>query len=194
MIKIGITGGIGSGKSTISRIFELLGVPVYYADAEAKELMNTDSIVKSAIIDLFGKNVIAEKETLDRKAISAIVFNDKNKLEKLNAIIHPAVASHFNNWLIKQSNAVYILKEAAILFESGANKQMDKVIVVTAPQQLRIDRVLLRDKTSREEVEHRINNQLPDEELVKLANYTITNDETQMVINQLLAIHKRITG
>jgi len=194
MIKIGITGGIGSGKSTISRIFELLGVPVYYADAEAKELMNTDSIVKSAIIDLFGKNVIAEKETLDRKAISAIVFNDKNKLEKLNAIIHPTIASHFNNWLIKQSNAVYILKEAAILFESGANKQMDKVIVVTAPQQLRIDRVLLRDKTSREEVEHRINNQLPDEELVKLANYTITNDETQMVINQLLAIHKRITG
>ena len=191
MIKIGITGGIGSGKSTVSKVFELLGVPVYYSDTVAKELMNDNSIQKK-ITDLFGKHVLLNTGLVDRKAIAAIVFKDKDKLQQLNKIIHPAVGEHFNNWVSQQKEATYILKEAAILFESGANKFVDKVIVVTAPKDLRIERVLYRDKSNREEIEQRIKNQMDDKELVKLADYVIINDETQSVIQQVLSIHKEI--
>ena len=192
MIKIGITGGIGSGKSTASRLFELLGIPVYYSDTVAKELMDNDSTVKNKIIDVFGADTILKNNLIDRKIIADIVFNDKDKLQQLNAIIHPAVAKHFDNWLLKQTNAPYILKETAILFESGAYKLVDKIIVVTTPKELRIDRIMLRDRVNRQEVEQRMKNQMNGEELLKLADFIIVNDETQSMIKQVLTIHKNI--
>ncbi len=192
MIKIGITGGIGSGKSTASRLFELLGIPVYYSDTVAKELMDNDSTVKNKIIDVFGADTILKNNLIDRKIIAGIVFNDKDKLQQLNAIIHPAVAKHFDNWLLKQTNAPYILKETAILFESGAYKLVDKIIVVTTPKELRIDRIMLRDRVNRQEVEQRMKNQMNGEELLKLADFIIVNDETQSMIKQVLTIHKNI--
>lgn len=193
MLKIGITGGIGSGKSTVSKIFELLGVPVYYSDEIARGLMDEDRVVKNKIIALADKNIILENGSLDRKAIAAVVFNDKKKLQQLNEIIHPAVANHFEKWFSFYKNKTgYILKETAILFESGANKQMDKVIVVTAPKQLRVKRVTARDKSKEEQIEQRIKNQMSEEELIKLADFVIVNDETKSVIEQILAIHSQI--
>ncbi|MCC6837542.1 MAG: dephospho-CoA kinase, partial [Bacteroidia bacterium] len=124
MIKVGITGGIGSGKTTVCKLFELLGVPVYYSDTEAKKLLDEDEVVKQQIVDLFGHDVIDESGKVDRKKMAVLVFNNKERLEQLNSIVHPAVAQHFEAWCKKQTN-VFILKEAAILFESSAHKQVD---------------------------------------------------------------------
>ncbi len=192
MIKVGITGGIGSGKTTVCRVFELLGVPVYYADTEAKKILDTDPIVHQAIIDEFGGNIVDEEKKIDRKQLSSIVFNNKEKLEKLNAIVHPAVAKHFDDWVIQHSAHKYILKEAAILFESGSYKLMDKVISVVAPLELKIKRVTQRDAITPEQVELRIKNQLSDEERVNRSNFIINNDEQQLMIPQILFIHQLI--
>lgn len=192
MKKVGITGGIGSGKSTICKIFELLGVPVFNSDTEAKGLMNSDLVLKNSIVNLFGNNILSSTGAIDRKALAAVVFNDKQKLKALNELVHPAVGKYFESWLLKYKHLPYIIKEAAILFESGANKQVDKVIVVTAPKELRINRTLMRGGAERIEIEQRINNQLPEEELKKLADYVISNDETKSVIEQVITIHKNL--
>lgn len=189
MKRIGITGGIGSGKSTVCKLFALLGVPVYAADDESKKLLDDNASVKLAIVGAFGESILDESGFIDRKQLATLVFNDKMKLDQLNGIVHPAVAKHFEDWCKKQSNVPYILKEAAILFESGANKGVDEVIVVTAPKDIRIQRVIGRDKVSSEEVEKRMANQWPEEEKVKLANYVLTNDEQQLLIPQVLQLH-----
>ncbi|MBA3705837.1 MAG: dephospho-CoA kinase [Bacteroidetes bacterium] len=191
MIKIGITGGIGSGKSTVCEVFELLGVPVYYSDEEAKKMLDSDSNVKKSVLALFGNDVLNEQGLLDKKKISAIVFKDKNKLEQLNTIIHPVVAMHFENWVKQHSIKKYILKEAAILFESNAYKQVDKVISVLAPKELRIQRTLQRDKISHEQVEERMKTQMSDEEKIKRSQFVIHNDEQQLLIPQVLRIHEQ---
>lgn len=191
MIKIGITGGIGSGKTTVSKVFQLLGVPVYYSDDEAKKLLDENEEVNKSIVNVFGKEVMHEHALVDRKKLAAIVFNNKEKLAQLNAIVHPAVGKHFDNWL-KQQHTPYVLKEAAILFESGAYKQVDKTIVVTAPMELKVARVVKRDKVEAEEVIKRINNQMSDEDKVKRSDFVITNDETSLVIPQVLSIHENI--
>jgi dephospho-CoA kinase len=192
MIKIGITGGIGSGKSTVCAVFELLAIPVYYADDEAKKILDADAVRKS-IIAVFGNDVLNGKGAVDRKKISSIVFNDKKKLEQLNSIIHPAVADHFTNWLKQHSSYKYIVKEAAILFESNAYKQVDQVITVVAPTELRIKRTMQRDAISKEQVEQRMNYQMSDEEKIKRSQFVIHNDEEQLLIPQILLIHEQLS-
>lgn len=191
MLKIGITGGIGSGKTTVCRVFELLGVPIYYADDESKIILNSDKEAKESVAKLFGNSILNADGTIDRKKLAALVFNKKEELDKLNAILHPAVGKHFDNWVNEQT-APYCIKEAAILFESGAYKQVDKVIAVVAPLELKIDRTLKRDGITKEEVLARIKNQMPDEEKVKKADFVIQNDELQLLIPQVLKLHRQI--
>ena len=191
MLSIGITGGIGSGKSTVCRVFETLGIPVFYADAEAKRLQNEDVTVPNVIISLFGNDVYTA-EGLNRKSVAEKVFADKNLLEKLNAIVHPATVTAFENWKLNQVDAPYILKEAAILFETGLAKSLDKVIVVTAPEELRIQRIINRENSSREQVIARMKNQMADEEKIKLAHFIIINDEKQAIIPQIMKVHEHL--
>ena len=192
MIKIGITGGIGSGKTTVCKIFELLGVPVYYADEASRELLENDKEIKNKIVAVFGEEVLDDAGGIVRKKVANLVFENEAQLQKLNAIIHPAVGFHFEDWLKQHITAPYILKEAAILFESGAYKQMDKVISISAPSELRIDRVVKRDGVSKEEVEFRIKNQLTEEERIKRSQFVIVNDEEQLLIPQVIKIHQEI--
>ncbi len=193
MLKVGITGGIGSGKTTVCKLFELLGVPIYSADDESKKLLDEDKNVKAQILDLFGKEIVDDSGYVDRKKLAGIVFKDKGQLEKLNAVLHPAVGLHFENWLKKQ-NTPYVLKEAAILFESGAYKQVDKVILITAPVELKVQRTMKRDSVSKEEVERRIALQLSDEEKIKRSDFVVRNDELELLIPQVLALHSALMG
>ncbi|GAA3926963.1 dephospho-CoA kinase [Chitinophaga oryziterrae] len=191
MLKVGITGGIGSGKSTVSRIFELLGIPVYYADTAAKEIMQTDEALKKAVKEHFGADIYGPDGKLDRAALGKIVFNDKDKLELLNSIVHPATIRHSDEWANRQTSP-YVIKEAALLFESGSFQYLDKIIGVSAPQTMRIARVMKRDHVTREEVLARINKQIDDNIKMRLCDYVIHNDEQQMVIPQVLALHQQL--
>jgi len=192
MKKIGITGGIGSGKSIVARVFEQLGIPVYHADYWAKEIMNTEPLVIERLKDLFGKDIYNSDGKADRKRIAELVFADKNKLNELNSVIHPAVWLHGENWLKQHEDKPYILKEAAILFESGGNKGVDKVIMVSATKDIRMERVMKRDNFTREEVEVRMANQWSDEKKIALSDFVIVNDDKQLVIPQVLEIHSKL--
>jgi dephospho-CoA kinase len=192
MIKIGITGGIGSGKTTVCRVFELLGVPVYNADDESKKIVDNNKEVKEKIVSAFGKDVLNENGFIDRKKLASYVFNNKQNLEKLNSIIHPVVGEQFEEWVKKHQSCPYIIKEAAILFESGAYKQVDEVITVTSPLELKIKRAMSRDRITREQVEQRINNQMSDEEKIKRSKCVIVNDEQRLLIPQVLKIHEQL--
>jgi len=191
MLKIGITGGIGSGKTTVCRLFELLGVSVYYADVRAKMLMHTDPDLIEGIKMAFGKEVYSG-QTLNRALLGSIVFNNAERLQQLNGLVHPAVFRDFDIWSIEQTGH-YVLKEAAILFESGSSKDCAYTILVKSPVDLRTSRVMLRDGISKEDVLKRMDKQMSDEEKEKLASFIILNDETQLVIPQVLALHDRIT-
>ena len=191
MLKIGITGGIGSGKTTVCKLFELLGTPVYYADDASKQLLVSDPGIKAKIVTVFGEGILDENNSISRQKVAQHVFGNEEELKKLNFIMHPAVALHFDTWLKQHSTSVYILKEAAIMFESGAYLQMDQIITVAATEELRIMRVMKRDGTSREEVLRRIKAQLSEEERIKRSQYIIRNDEQQMVIPQVLKLHQK---
>jgi len=191
MLKIGITGGIGSGKTTISKVFEVLGIPVFYADDAAKQVMTADTILIGALKDTFGDEAYFSDGSLNRKYIANIVFNNPAELAKLNAITHPAVFRAFDDWLKKIHNAPYVIKEAALMFESGSAKLCDKNILVYAPLEMRIDRVVKRDGLSRAEVESRNARQFTDEQKRALADYVITNDDSQLVVPQVLALHQQ---
>ena len=191
MRRIGLTGNIGTGKSTVARIFEILGVPVYHADKQAKELMDQDN-VKDQISLLFGKELLDSDRQIDRKALAAIVFSNKDKLALLNKLIHPLVEEDFENWCQLHLEKPYILHEAAILFESGFNRLFEANILVTAPDELCISRVMARDGVSNEMVVNRMSNQWSQEQKKKIADYQVSNDEKSMVIPQVLAIHKTI--
>ena len=191
MLRIGLTGGIGSGKSTIAKVFEVLGIPVYYADDAAKQLMNTDPGLKAALIANFGEAVYQNGE-LNRKYLASIVFNDAQKLELLNSLTHPATLQHAEQWTKKQTTP-YIIKEAALVFESGAAENMDYVIGVYAPQDIRVKRVVDRDKVTAEEVMKRISRQIDEDMKMKLCDFVIDNGEKQLVIPQVLALHERFT-
>ena len=190
MLKIGLTGGIGSGKSTVAKIFEVLGIHVYYADEEAKRLMNEDKELKQKIQELFGTALYSDG-FLNRKQLAAIVFSDPEKLEQLNALVHPATINDANAWMLHQTSA-YTIKEAALLFESGAHELLDYVIGVSAPAPLRIQRVMQRDNTSREEVMARLSKQMDEKEKMELCNFVITNDEQQLLIPQVIALHEQL--
>ena len=188
MLKIGITGGIGTGKSTICEIFALLGVPVYYADQAAKTLMATNSGLKQQLITAFGSATFTNKGELDTKYIANKVFSDVKALEQLNALVHPAVLAHFDKWC-SQQHSPYILKEAALLIESGSYKQCDYTILVESPMALRVKRLKARDNSSEAQIRARIANQLSDEEKARLANFLILNDEKHLLIPQIIALH-----
>lgn len=190
MLKIGLTGGIGSGKSTVAKVFETLGIPVYYADDAAKELMNTDENLKQQIIHHFGEATYSNN-LLDRKYLAQQVFNNPQKLELLNSLVHPATIQAAANWFTQQTSP-YCIKEAALIFESGSQKELDYVIGVYAPTALRIQRVMQRDKITREEVQQRMDKQVNETVKMRLCDFVITNDEQNLVIPQVVALHEKL--
>ncbi len=192
MIKVGITGGIGSGKTTVCKVFKILGVPIYFADIRAKVILDTNEEVKLKIINCFGNELLSDSGFVDRIKLAAFVFNSKEKLEKLNAILHPLVQIDFENWLKQHATYNYILKEAAILFESGSFKNLDSIITVIAPLDLRISRVMFRDDISKSQIESRIDKQISDEEKIKRSQFVIYNNEEEFLIPQILKIHKQL--
>lgn len=187
---VGLTGGIGSGKTTVTKMFAELGIPVYNSDIEAKKITNTSQTIHTELISILGEETYKDG-TLDRKFMAGKIFNNKELLQKVNAIIHPKVADHFKKWVTQQSSP-YVIKEAAILFESGSNAQCDLVILVTASEQERIRRVMGRDNISKEEVQARMNNQWSDSEKVKLSDFVIQNDNLPETKIQVEAIHARL--
>ena len=189
MLKIGLTGGIGSGKTTVAKVFETFGIPVYYADDNTNRLMNSDPVLKASIIQHFGNDVYKNGE-LDRKHLASIVFNDKEKLELLNSLTHPITIRDAEEWMNRQT-APYVIKEAALLFESGAAERLDYIIGVYAPQHIRINRVMERDKLPVEEIMKRISRQVDEEMKMKLCDFIITNNEQQLVIQQVLDLHQK---
>lgn len=191
MKRIGLTGNIGTGKSTVARIFEILGIPVYHADKQAREILESET-VKAQLADLFGKRVLDTMNQIDRKALASIVFNDKDKLSILNELVHPLVEEDFFRWCNEHASHNYILQEAAILFESGFDRLFDANILVTAPEELCIARVMARDGIGKEMVSDRMRNQWPQEKKRALADYEISNDEISMVIPQVLSIHQEL--
>ena len=187
---IGLTGGIGSGKTTVSNMFKDLGIPVYIADVEAKKLMNNSKVIRRKLIELFG-NQAYENNVLNRAYIASKIFNDDSYLNKMNAIIHPSVALHFKKWLKKQTSK-YVIKEAAIIFEHNMQSQYDSIITVIANKDKRIDRILKRDNTTREKIMAIIKHQLSDEEKAKLSDFVIINDELEHTREQVLKTHNSI--
>ncbi len=188
MLKVGITGGIGSGKSTVARVFEILGIPVYYADHEAKKMMSESSALKNDITTLFGSQSYLPDGTINRKFISGIVFDNPGKLAQLNNIIHPAVLKHSNKWMQAQQSP-YCIKEAALLFESGAHQNLDTVIGVFSPLPLRMKRIMERDHITIREIKSRISKQIDEDIKMRLCDSIITNDEQLLVIPQVLELH-----
>jgi dephospho-CoA kinase len=191
MLKIGMTGGIGSGKSTVCRVFSILGIPVFEADKVAKELINTDREIHRQLIDLFGTAVYLSDQTIDRKYLASIVFNNPSLLAQLNNIVHPVVRKTFFDWCEKQQSP-YIIHEAAILFESGFYKMMDKTITVTTNENERIQRVVKRDGITPEMVKERMRNQWNDQQRKELADFVIGNNDNELVIPQIIEIDKKI--
>lgn len=191
MLKIGLTGGIGSGKTTIAKIFETLGVPVYYADDVAKQLMQEDNILKQSIINIFGKDSYTTDGKLNRSYLSATIFSNPHRLERLNAIVHPATIQYAEQWM-QQQQAPYVIKEAALIFESGSQSTLDYVIGVYAPQALRIKRTIKRDNIDKDKVLQRMQNQIDENIKIRLCDRVIQNDDQTPLINQVLNIHNQL--
>jgi len=193
-LKIGVTGGIGSGKSTVCKVFKSLGVPVYDADSRAKWVMNHDPVLKSTIVKFFGEESYTE-QGLNREYLRKLVFVDPEKTDKMNSLVHPAVGKDFENWVSEQIQAPYIVKEAALLIEAGSYKRLDQLILVTAPEEIRIRRVLLRDtQRSEKEVRHLMQLQMPEEEKKKYCQLVIENDGSNAVLPIILTFHESLSG
>ncbi|MBT8272838.1 MAG: dephospho-CoA kinase [Bacteroidia bacterium] len=190
MIVVGLTGGIGSGKTTVAKFFHELGVPVYLADLEAKKLMGRSKVIKRKLIALFGEQAYSDGQ-LNKTLIAEKIFNDKELLEKMNAIIHPKVKAHFKRWLKKQQ-APYVINEAAILFENGSFRQYDLIITVTAPKNERLRRVMRRDGSSEKKVRSIMKNQWTDERKVELSDFVIENIDLKETKKRVKRIHRKI--
>jgi len=191
MYIIGLTGGIGSGKTLVSKVFENLGIAVYNSDIEAKLLMNNDSDIINKFKMIFGFEIYDENNRLNKKKLADLIFNDKNKLNTVNSIVHPAVKKHFTNW-VQMQKSPYVIKETAILFESGIFKDVDKIITVTAPIELRISRLVIRDNSNKKDILERVNNQLNEDYKIKNSDYVIYNDNKQLIVPLILRIHQKI--
>lgn len=189
-LTLGVTGGIGSGKTSVCRVFDVLGVPVFSADREAQEIMKTDNVIIEKINSIAGKDLYING-SLNRKELATIIFNDNTLLGKVNSVVHPAVSDRFRNWVLEQTTP-YVIMEAAILFESGASNYVDKIATVIAPVEQRVERVILRNKLSREEVLERMRNQMDDTTRMKLSDFIISNSENDMIIPAILKIHDDI--
>lgn len=183
MIKVGITGGIGSGKSIVSKILEAMNYPVYHSDKEAKRIINEDLIIRDELIQLFGEEVYT-KEGLNRPFLANIIFNDKKALNKVNAIVHPRVRADFDSFCENQNSDI-VFNEAAVLFETGGNTKFDRIVLVTADENLRYSRVMKRDGRGEDEVSARMSKQWPDSKKIPLADFVIENNETQLLIKQV---------
>jgi dephospho-CoA kinase len=187
-LKLGITGGIGSGKTSVCRVFGVLGIPFFSADPEAREIMDNDKTIIRRINSIAGRDLYA-KGSLDRMALANLIFNNNSLLAKVNSLVHPIVFDHFRKWEIEQ-HAPYVIFEAAILFESGASKLVDRVVTVTAPAEERVERVIQRNRLTREQVMERMRNQMDDDSRIKLSDYVIYNSENDMIIPAILKIHE----
>lgn len=190
MLIVGLTGNIGSGKTIVAGIFRALGMPVYYADQESKKFLEEAEVI-NLIFDLFGAGILANDHTIDRKALASLVFNNKNALDKLNLILHPRVKKHFRFWIEKQQ-VPYIIQEAAIIYESGLASEYDRIIHVSCPKEVAINRVISRDKVDGNSVRQRMKFQIADAEKSVMADYVIVNDGIQMVIPQVINIHRKL--
>lgn len=191
MLKIGLTGNIGSGKSIIAKIFALMQIPVYHADDEAKKFL-TDNIVIKQLTNKFGSNILTDNK-IDNRKLAAIVFNNKESLIFLNQLIHPMVKTDFEKWCNSLSDSCqYAIMEAAILFESGFDKYVDKIIMVTAPEEIRIERIIRRDNSTREEILKRMANQWEEDKKIKLSDFLINNDDISLLIPKVIEINKKI--
>ena len=191
MFKLGLTGGIGSGKTLVCEIFEKLGVPVYYADSAARDLMNRDAELMAGIRQMFGDEAYGT-DGLDRQYMAARVFGNHEKLKGLNQLVHPAVRKDFIKWAERQEGSPYVIEEAAILFESGASEGMDLSVLVYAPEELRISRVMKRDGIQREAVLKRMEHQLSEEKKKEMADHVLVNDGKQMILPQVIDLHNDI--
>lgn len=191
-LQIGITGGIGSGKTLVSKIFACLGIPVYDADSHAKELMTTDGILVSQIKKEFGDLSYLSDGTLNRKYLSEVVFNNQERLDVLNKLVHPRVGENYTQWVKRHNRKAYVLKEAALLFETGSYQALDKIIVVHAPEEVRIKRVMHRDGRAEQQVREIIRKQMSEEEKLTRADFIIYNDESSLIIPQVLALHNSL--
>lgn len=190
MIRIGLTGGIGSGKTTVAKIFETLGIPVYYADDAAKRIMNEDAALREAIQQNFGEESYTNN-TLNRSYLASVVFGSAEKLALLNKLVHPLTIADSEAWMQLQTGP-YAIKEAALIFESDVWKDLDKVIGVSSPIELRLQRTMERDVANREAVQARISKQMDEEEKMKRCDFVLYNDETQLLIPQVLALHEKL--
>jgi dephospho-CoA kinase len=186
--KLGITGGIGSGKTTVCRVFSILGIPCFSADPEAKKIMDNDKSIISQINAIAGRDLYANG-SLDRMALANLIFNDNKLLDKVNSLVHPVVFDNFRKWELEQ-NAPYVILEAAILFESGASKLVDRVATIAAPVEERIDRVVRRNSLTREQVYERMRNQLDDDSRIKMSDYVIYNSDNDMILPAILKVHE----
>ncbi len=191
MIITGLTGNIGSGKTTVSRLFSMHGVPVYHADERGKQFLGLTE-VKNEVVSLFGLEILGNEGEIDRKKLAAVVFADKEKLDKLNHIIHPMVRADFRQWVDKQESHPYVIEEVAILFESGIAADFDKIVLVTAPESMRVNRVCRRDSVKEESFRQRARHQWKEKVKIPLSDYVIRNDETSLLIDQVAFIHKQL--
>jgi len=187
MLKIGITGGIGSGKSAVCELFRLHGIPVFNADTEAKKLNDTSPIIREKLTRLFG-NDLYENNSLNRQKLASFIFSNADNLQKVNAIIHPEVAAHFEKWANEQKSTPFVIIEAAILFESGFDKFVNKTITVYASEKTRMERIAKRDNVSIAQIKTRMNSQMPEEEKIRQANFVIINDNRESLIAQVEAL------
>lgn len=187
---VGLTGGIGSGKTTVASVFKTLGVPVYHADDEAKQLMQNSKSIQAGLISLFGDKAF-KNQILNKSYISKQIFSDQSLLKQMNELVHPVVAKHYTTWLSKQTSP-YVIKEVAILFEIGAQDQFDFIITVTAPKPIRLERTKKRDNKSQREIEAIMNNQLSDSKKVKQSDFVIQNLDWDLTASKVLKIHNKI--
>ena len=190
MKKIGITGGIGSGKTYVASVFQSLGIPIFNADIQAKKIMTSSRKLIKLVKEEFGNDIYKDSD-LNKEKLASIVFSNSDKLQKLNSLVHPIVKEEFNNWCKKQTSP-YVIKEAAILFESNSHIGLDAVICVSAPLELRVKRLLNRDNYSEKEIKKRIENQISQEEKQKLSDYIIVNDEKELLVPKMIRIHKEL--
>lgn len=192
MIRLGITGNIGSGKSTVSKIFQSLGVPVFVSDIVAKELMESDSEIQKKIIQLLGTESYFSDGSLNRKYIATLVFSDEQLLHSLNSIVHPATEDLYKEWCERYSNEVYTVKEAAILFESGTYKSCDQILTVACKSDTALKRAMKRDGSSLDQVQKRLSNQMSQDEKISRSNYVIWNDDDCMILSEVIKIHEML--
>lgn len=192
MLKVGVTGGIGSGKTMVCEVFSVLGIPVFNADMEAKNIINSNKEVQLKLKELFGNDIYTD-HGIDSKKLAQIIFNNREAILNVNSIVHPKVRAFFKNWYLQYDHMPYVIQEAAILFESDAYKQLDFTINVHASEETRLKRVMVRDHVSKEKVLERMKNQVNDDVRMKLADFTINNENDTMVLPQILEIHKKLT-